>query len=118
MGAGTRFNSYLEVCGMCINNIMFGGLLVHTWYSMQRASHYVAQLTVQPVRGFENGGHHFPAAESVLPAVDESPVDVSSSPRYHYFCISAHVASIYAIAALPLWRTARANNAAPTGIML
>ena len=70
------------------------------------------------VRGFENGGHHFPAAESVLPAVDESPVDVSSSPRYHYFCISAHVASIYAIAALPLWRTARANNAAPTGIML
>ena len=28
--------------------------------------HYIAQLTVQPVRGFENSGHYFPAAESAL----------------------------------------------------
>ena len=33
----------------------------------------LAQITVQPVRVFENGGHHFPAAESALPAVDEPP---------------------------------------------
>ena len=31
--------------------------------------HYTAQLTVQPVRSFENGGHRFPVAESALPAV-------------------------------------------------
>ena len=46
-------------------------LLVHTWCSMQWALarielHYAAQLTVWPVRGFENGDHHFPAAESAL----------------------------------------------------
>ena len=28
--------------------------------------HYTAQLTIQPVRGFVNGSHHFPAAESPL----------------------------------------------------
>ena len=33
-------------------------------------------LTIQPVRGFENVGHHFPAAESALHAVDEPPADV------------------------------------------
>ena len=49
--------------------------------------HYAAQLTVQPVWGFENGGLHFPAAESSLP-------DVPSSPRYHYFCVNGHVASL------------------------
>ena len=32
--------------------------------------HYTAQLTIQPVRGFENGGHYIPAAESALPAVE------------------------------------------------
>ena len=51
-------------------------LIVHTWYnSIQRCPlagielHH--QLTVQSVRGFVNGGHHFPAAESGLPVVDE-----------------------------------------------
>ena len=39
--------------------------------------HYVAQLTVQSARGFENSGHHFPSTESVLPAVDEPPAKVS-----------------------------------------
>ena len=38
--------------------------------------HYAAQLTVQSVRGFENGGHHFPAAKSALPAVDEPPAGI------------------------------------------
>ena len=45
--------------------------------------HHAAQLTVQPVRGFEDSSHHFPAAESALPAVDEPPVDVPSIPRYY-----------------------------------
>ena len=56
-------------------------LLVHT-YVVFRAEglagtklHFAAQLTV---RGFENGGHHFSAAESALPAVDEPPTDVPS----------------------------------------
>ena len=53
--------------------------------------HYAAQLTVQPVRSFENGGLHFPAAESSL-------LDVPSSPRYHYFCVNGHVASLIAAA--------------------
>ena len=55
--------------------------------------HYTAQLTVQSVRGFEIGDHHFPAAESALPAVSKPPADVPS-PHYHYFCINAHVASL------------------------
>ena len=55
--------------------------------------YYTAQLTVQPVRGFENGCHHFSAAESALPAVSEPSADIPSSPRYHYFCVNAHVAS-------------------------
>ena len=38
--------------------------------------HYAAQLTAQSVRGFENCGHHFPAAESGLPAVDEPLTDI------------------------------------------
>ena len=58
--------------------------------------HYAAQLTVQLVQGFENGGHHFPAAESALPTVDKPPADVPSSPRYHCFCVTAHVASLIA----------------------
>ena len=37
---------------------------------------YAAQLTAQSVRGFENCGHHFPAAESALPAVDEPLTDI------------------------------------------
>ena len=65
--------------------------------------HYTAQLTVQPFRGIENGGHAFPAAESALPAIDQPPVDVPPSPRYHYFCITAHVASLIA-ATWPLFR--------------
>ena len=55
--------------------------------------HYTARLTVQPVRGFENGGHHFSAAESSLPAVSEPPASVPSSPHYHYFRANAHVAA-------------------------
>ena len=50
--------------------------------------HYAAQLTVRPVRGFENSGHHFPAAESVLPADDKPPADVPS-PSYVAFPIAA-----------------------------
>ena len=38
--------------------------------------HWTAQLTTPLVRGFENGGHHFPAAESALPAVNVPPTDV------------------------------------------
>ena len=53
-------------------------------------------LTVQPIRGFEYGDHHFSAAESALPAVDEPPTDVPSSPRYHYFCLAMHLASLIA----------------------
>ena len=44
--------------------------------------HYAAQLTVRPDRGFENSGHHIPAAESALPADDKPPTDVPS-PSYH-----------------------------------
>ena len=78
-------------------------LLVPTWYSVQRASREsscTAQLTIQPVRGFDNGGRHFPAAESALPAVDEHLADVPSSPRYCYFCVAAHVASLLTAASL------------------
>ena len=39
----------------------------------------------------QNGGHHFPVAESALPAVDEPPADVPSSPC---FCVAAYVASL------------------------
>ena len=56
--------------------------------------HYAVQLTIQPVLGFENGNHHFPAAKSALPAVDEPPTNVPSSPRYHYFCVAVRVASL------------------------
>ena len=65
---------------------------------MQRASPelsyiYAAHgLTIHPVRGL-NCDHHFPAAESALPAVDEPPADVPSSPCYHYFCVVAQVAT-------------------------
>ena len=55
---------------------------------------------IQSVRGFENSGHHFPAAESALPTVDEPPADVPSSPRYYYFCVAAHVASLLTAASL------------------
>ena len=70
---------------------------VHTWYSMQRASRESScitrlSLTIQPVRGFENGSHHFPAAESALLAVD-----VPFSPHYNYFCVVAHIASLIAV---------------------
>ena len=58
--------------------------------------HYAAQLTVQSVRGFENGGHYFPAAESALPAVDEPPADVPSSPLYRCFWVAVHVAFLIA----------------------
>ena len=57
---------------------------------------YAAKLAVQPVRGFENAGHYFSAAKSVLPAVDEPPADVSSSSRYHY----VHIASLIVSASL------------------
>ena len=60
--------------------------------------HYTAQLDCSVSRGFENGGHHFPAAESALPAVDEPPTNVPSSLRYHYFCVAAQVASLIAAA--------------------
>ena len=42
----------------------------------------------------------FRALESALSAVDEPPADVPSSPRYHYFCVAAHVASLIATASL------------------
>ena len=71
---------------------------MHTWYSMHRASRELTKLHLTscsaPVRGFENDDHHFPAAESALPAVDEPPADVTSSSRYYYFCVAAHVASL------------------------
>ena len=51
------------------------------------------------------------SAESALPAVDEPPADVPFSPRYHCFCVAAHVASL--IAATPLQATPYC--AAPTG---
>ena len=59
-----------------------------------------SEVTVQPVRGFENGSQHFPAAESALPAVNEPHSDVPSSPRYHYFCVTAHIAFLIAAASL------------------
>ena len=55
--------------------------------------HYATELTIQPIRGFENGGHHFPAVESPLTAVDEPPANVPSSPHYHSSgVITAHIA--------------------------
>ena len=62
--------------------------------------HYNAQLIIEPVRGFENGGHHFPAAESALPAVIEPSANISSSPHCHYFCVAVHVASVIAATSL------------------
>ena len=56
--------------------------------------HYTAQLAIQPVRGFENGGYHFPAIESWLSAISEPPAYVPSSPHYHHFCVNVHVASL------------------------
>ena len=64
-------------------------LLVHTWYmymySIQRCSlaeielHYAAhQLTVQSVRCFVNGGHHFSAAECGLHTNIESSCNTIS----------------------------------------
>ena len=53
--------------------------------------HYAAQLTVQLVRGFENGNHHFSAAESAVSAVSECPTNV---PHYHYICVAVHVRSL------------------------
>ena len=50
---------------------------------------YAAQLTVQPVQGFENDSHHFPAAESALHAVDESPADVPSSLPLFLYCYAS-----------------------------
>ena len=52
-------------------------------YSMQRASRELSCITllcliVQAVQGFENGCHHLPAAESVLPSANEHPADVLS----------------------------------------
>ena len=62
-------------------------MVVHAEGLAKIELHYTAQLTIQSVRGFENGGHHFPAAESALPAVIEPPAIVPSSPHYHYFCV-------------------------------
>ena len=62
--------------------------------------HYATQLTIQPVQGFENSCHHFPAADSALPAVDEPSADVLYSPRYYYFCAAAHAAFLIAAASL------------------
>ena len=59
--------------------------------------HYAVQLTIQPVRDFENGGHHFPAAKSTLPAINEPLTDVPSSPCCHYFSVVVHVASIITV---------------------
>ena len=69
------------------------------WYRASRESSsisYAAQLTIQPVGGFENGDHCFLAAKSALPAVDEPPADVPSSPYYYYFCVATQVASLIA----------------------
>ena len=60
-------------------------ILVHTWYSIQRCSlveielHYAAhQLTVQSVRCFVNGSHHFYAAQSGLHTNIESSCNTIS----------------------------------------
>ena len=52
---------------------------------------YAAQLTIQPVRGFEYSVHYFSAIKSALPAIDEPLADVpSSSPRYISLVPSLH----------------------------
>ena len=59
---------------------------------MEIKLHYAAPLTLQPIRGFENGCHYFPTAKSALPDVDKPTINVPSCPHYHYFCIAAHIA--------------------------
>ena len=48
-------------------------------------------IVTVPVRGFKNGSHHFPSVESALPAVDEPPADVPSSPHYYYFYVAVYI---------------------------
>ena len=96
---------------------------------------YTAQLIVQPVRGFENGGHHFPAAELSLPAVSEPPAmfppllttttsvvacrhlaSLQATPS----CIQHSTWSLalpYTILSMALLHV-HGSNAAPTGSML
>ena len=88
--------------------------------------HYAAQLTFQPVRGFENGDHHIPAAESALPAVNEPPADVPSLSLLPLLWVAAHVAFPIAAAFLQddSWCTllvllhVNESSAAPAGNML
>ena len=62
--------------------------------------HYAAQPTIQSVRGFENGGHYFPAAESALLTVNEPPTNVPFLSSLPLFCVAAHVASLIATISL------------------
>ena len=88
--------------------------------------HYAAQLTIQSAQSFEDNSHHFPAAETALPAVDVPSADVpflsslslllycyTHSLSNHYSLSAGESVRVYACFSLALHN--HASNATPTG---